>query len=339
MASDLLKFFLDPNGRHGMGDLVLRSLFEAAGESKRQPPGTLVFKREDTTDNLNRLDIVAVSDDLVVGIENKLFHHTRDNPWADYCKHLKRQAAENNGETGKSILAFLLSLKGGKRAPAFENVTFIPVDYRSFIARIKGNLGSKILNTEPRSLAYLLDFMATMENLGQELRIDEWLRDLLLKDNGRCEPIALDLYRSITKLHERLKQQTRDVRKSVHPPKLFGVGFLWGSRDERSEKIFESITYELKTHEHHFAVQAWIGLDGWHVEAFPKSKEQGFDDFVSWLRMVGLSKHLSKDATFITPPGLDLNTDSETVASEVEKILNAVADTVKKAPKKGSRIK
>ncbi|RZJ86286.1 MAG: hypothetical protein EOO20_18600 [Chryseobacterium sp.] len=93
-VSEIIAFFLDPHAAHGQGDLYLKMFveyfklsFNYSDYSKVQ-----VFL-EENTDNNRRVDLVISYDNFkrVIGIENKIYPWTKDQPFqvADYIRHLK----------------------------------------------------------------------------------------------------------------------------------------------------------------------------------------------------------------------------------------------------------
>jgi len=97
VSSNVLSFFIDPNEEHGLDDLVLRSLFEAARSNLVDGDlHVLEVIREEVTDSGKRIDLVIRGSAFIVAIENKLYHHAKANPFDDYNKHLKNLAKQHS---------------------------------------------------------------------------------------------------------------------------------------------------------------------------------------------------------------------------------------------------
>src|SRR5690349_13315614 len=74
VASNILEFFFCPTEDHCLGSLVLRSLLSLVdSQFDADLAADLTIQREALTSGGNRLDILAESSDLVVGVENKIF--------------------------------------------------------------------------------------------------------------------------------------------------------------------------------------------------------------------------------------------------------------------------
>jgi PD-(D/E)XK nuclease superfamily len=107
--SNMLAFFLDPQEEHGLGDLMLRSLLEAAGQTELEKllrDAQVDISREEPTEERKRIDIVLFTSTLVVGIENKVDAKV-DNPLEDYYTYLEKEAAPGR----ERVLAILLHLR------------------------------------------------------------------------------------------------------------------------------------------------------------------------------------------------------------------------------------
>ncbi|HBC5671025.1 TPA: PD-(D/E)XK nuclease family protein [Citrobacter koseri] len=88
-VSDLLAFFIDPDGGHDLGTLVLEAFLKRLPGSPNisllSPPD-----REVITSTGNRIDIILESDSWVMALENKIWHQ-QNNPFSDYRQHLCHQ--------------------------------------------------------------------------------------------------------------------------------------------------------------------------------------------------------------------------------------------------------
>lgn len=93
-VSEILAFFLDPQASHAQGDLYLRMFVEYFELSFYYSDYSKIrVILEENTDHNRRVDIVISYDNFkrVIGIENKIYPWTKDQPLqvADYVKHLK----------------------------------------------------------------------------------------------------------------------------------------------------------------------------------------------------------------------------------------------------------
>jgi len=90
VCSNILKFYLDPTNEHGLKDLVLNSLLHLIDKDFHFDLDfeQIEVYREHKTINDNRLDLVVLTDNYAIGIENKIFHHLH-NDLTDYKNTVK----------------------------------------------------------------------------------------------------------------------------------------------------------------------------------------------------------------------------------------------------------
>jgi hypothetical protein len=160
VCSNILKFYLNPNNEHGLGDLFLSSLMcfvpEAEYESK---PEFIKIDREVATIKGGRIDIVIETKNLIIGIENKIFHYLA-NDFADYSESIDGWAKQNDLKQAKIILGLRkVSTK------ELESSGFISVTYKNLWAEIKKRLGGYVSTSSQKWLLYLVDFMTSIEKL------------------------------------------------------------------------------------------------------------------------------------------------------------------------------
>ncbi|MBU6399697.1 MAG: PD-(D/E)XK nuclease family protein, partial [Verrucomicrobia bacterium] len=170
VSSNVLAFFLDPSEEHGLGDLALRSLLDAAGEgvhAKGLSGATVDTGREQPTKDRKRLDIVVSADTFVLGIENKVDARVQ-NPFQEYWDHLRSVA-----EPGRETVGVLLHLHDLRAAEDIGHFKAVP--YAEFFKALRQNLGQSVSGAASRHLVYLLDFIATLENLNLGTRMDPQL--------------------------------------------------------------------------------------------------------------------------------------------------------------------
>lgn len=129
-VSDVLAFFLDPDGGHGLGPLAAEALFSCMGLANTfnaqlsAPP-----QREVSTGSGSRIDILLEGEDWVMIIENKVWH-LQNNPFDDYLTCLQQEAYQ-----GKTPLCVVLSPNGC--APE----GWVGVSYRQLTGALSSRIG------------------------------------------------------------------------------------------------------------------------------------------------------------------------------------------------------
>ncbi len=118
VCSNILSFYLQPSNEHGFGTLfldVLATLIDTEIEIDGQ---AVDIRREELTDNQNRIDLVIESDNYIVGIENKIYADPY-NPFWDYSEYLESLSG------GRQVCKILLSLRSIQTLP--ELCGFYPI--------------------------------------------------------------------------------------------------------------------------------------------------------------------------------------------------------------------
>lgn len=198
VCSNLLAFYLHPDREHGLRDLMLTSLMVAAGFEPEDSGAVRSIQREVPTKAGGRLDLLIETDNLVIGIENKIFHHWA-NDLNDYAQLIKTTA----GNDRKPVcLALALDHQG---MPAHAN--FRPVSYQAWWEAVNSSLGRYAAKGDPKWLSYLLDLMTSIAQLsGDTMELTQ--RDLFLLNNH--EDVAR-LIADHDALKDRMKQHLREL--------------------------------------------------------------------------------------------------------------------------------
>ncbi len=184
-TSDLLGFFLYPQGGHDLGDLLLSSLVELLPD----PPALIELveppTREYQTLKGNRIDILLNGTDWVIVIENK-FRHDTVNPFAEYKNTIKELFPN------KRRYFVVISL----RNPSIEDWPWIA--YREFLAKAREKLGTRLVKTGISKWAiFLREFLIHVE---EELELGGTMMD------DQNFAFVRDHYREVTEvmnLHEK----------------------------------------------------------------------------------------------------------------------------------------
>lgn len=173
-VSKVLAFLMESETDHGMGDLWIRSLLSAAADTDaRFDPHALqtssaTCSTEVVTANVSRdlrIDVVAETPDLVLGIENKI--------GADLYNDLEAYAGQVRDMAGDRVpLLLTLTLRDETSATSEwaerceeRGVALCNVTYDTLSAHVKENVGDVMLNADQEWLGYMRDFMRTIENL------------------------------------------------------------------------------------------------------------------------------------------------------------------------------
>jgi len=211
-TTDLLAFYLNPTAPHGLGALVLRSLLQCVGLAEDfelslvEPP-----RREETTTNRNRIDLVLVGPSWVAAIENKI-GHAQVNPFEDYEQHLAKRFP------GRTVLRIVLSPAGTTTRAAW-----VPLSYRRLIDSVREQLNEDGNALGPSKwLVFLQEFLLHLENEATEKHMtDEQIA--FVEGNyallARVADLRKEYHRTIERRAASLLQQqfpTYQIQTRVH---------------------------------------------------------------------------------------------------------------------------
>ena len=221
VCSNILKFFFDTTEAHQLGNLFLRSLLECWAKNKsdelkllsKHYTKTAEVRREDTLDDKRRIDLIIDAGDLVITIENKI-NHWLANDLAAYKNHTLKSFPESKYKV------FLVL--GIRREPNVSN-DFESITYAEFFAKIKENIGEYLIRGDNRYIAFLLDFMESIEkhymgNAADEANLDffqdNWSKIDELHDLYKNQ--IKSIYYKIQELSSSLKQRPETVKKWIY---------------------------------------------------------------------------------------------------------------------------
>ena len=164
VCSNILGFFFDNKGEHGLQNLFISAFLKMAGVDTSIPNTAVNISREFNTGN-GRIDLVIEGETFIIAIENKIFHWLA-NDLDDYAKAISSQMTEKQRPI-KAVLGLkpIIDknlLKGG----------FVSYTYNQLWLNVRSLLGDYIGQSNPKWIIFLIDFMETTTNLsGQNMEL------------------------------------------------------------------------------------------------------------------------------------------------------------------------
>lgn len=137
VCSNILSFLFTTGEEHGFNDLFFHSLMELVLNNEAIPSDNVTVEREYSTIKKNRIYLVLISDNYIVGIENKIFSSVY-NDLEDYKDTIDKLSISNQKEA-KHIVLSLREEKEVSKSSGFINIT-----YDNLFERIRANLGAFI---------------------------------------------------------------------------------------------------------------------------------------------------------------------------------------------------
>ena len=202
VCSNILVFYLNPNNEHGLGNLLFSSLMSLASDNETYQ-SNFQISREVSTNKGGRLDIVIETDNQIVGIENKIFHHL-NNDLADYSHSINEWARSGQLDQVKIILS---------RKKEEESFGFISITYEQYWSKIKEELGKYVSTSSQKWLLYLVDFMSSIEKLSGENMELSGSDQFFIENEDRVNALLNARNNFISKLNNKVKGLLEIVEK------------------------------------------------------------------------------------------------------------------------------
>ena len=204
VCSNILKFYLNPNNFHGLGDLVIKSILKAllVNEADFPTNNPISVQREVRTLNNGRIDLIIESEHWIVAIENKI-NHTLNNDLIDYSESV-RKFYQKPREL-KIVLSIWPEIPNA--SSGFENLT-----YERLIKQIEQDL--KLMAHENISNDYIIffnHFILSLKQIFQPIEMNDLQLEFLIKYSEQIEQIR-DLDNQFTSV---LRRKAYDLINSI----------------------------------------------------------------------------------------------------------------------------
>lgn len=318
VCSNFLAFFFDPEGPHGLGSLFLEALSDSVSIAGAETGfgGNVYVEREVGTAQGNRIDILIRSDSHAVLIENKIFAAVA-NPFEDHAEYLD-SSKNGNGDAyeDENKIRILLTLY-----PSGEGAEwcFVNLTHAAFASAVRPRLGHRVSKADTRYLTFLLDFLNTLEHLGEGTRMNQGFVKLLAQRSDEVEKFLASLNQVRSELREKIQQLGALMSLGAYPnveqipwrPNIPLVHFL---------------QHDIRVNE-----QSYIGVDtgispsGWETQIFArKTRDRSeVEDLLNRLEIP-----FEKNGRFVHPTRFDYDEDLSRIAPAVQEIVDKIARAV-----------
>jgi hypothetical protein len=220
VCSNILAYYLDTNQPHKLKELVLKSLLQAISRDDLASSINSIntIQREEITPSSKRIDIVICADNLVIGIENKIYASLY-NDLNEYSSHLHKVYSGVD-----NILKIVLSLN----QIGADHLTdgFVNLTYNTLFERIKINLGEYYLSANSKDITYLMDFILTIQNLKKMTNIDPELLKFFINNKDKINElfeanneIKTLVLQKIHQLQSNIAAQAENVKQWIYEKK------------------------------------------------------------------------------------------------------------------------
>jgi hypothetical protein len=278
IMANLLAFYFDPEGLHGLGDIFIRALLQTKPKHLSDkyvpvdvPPevGKIAkngFSRaniivEEPTDDNKRLDILIETDQLVIAIEFKINHHL-NNPLKHYVDRVISQYPQE--EIKKYYVVLTPQWKEPIDAAAKPVTDFKQVILSDFISKVKAVIedeGKFKSHDEAHQRMLYTDFLNTIENKKIRINMINEYFDSVRKGDLTHEQIE-NAFKQFNDLKNHLEEKMDEFLKRLNEKSDNNFALLSGSKDK-----IESVAYCTKGD---IQIKIRLNLNGWAIERWKK---------------------------------------------------------------------
>jgi hypothetical protein len=263
VCSNILQFYLDPNNEHGLDDLCLNSLLKIIEPETKFDCEIVEVFRERPTIKDNRLDLLILTENHSIGIENKVFHFL-NNDLEDYAKTIKSFCNESRKPI--NVILTLNKLTSVEDIKKVSSNNFINITYAQLFHTIKNSIGEYLTIENTRYVNHLLDFIKSIENLTTKTMENKEL-NIFFKNNSDILNELVDNFNGYKKsINQRVVQLQQFLSQKEYAPNV------------QRQWIFEGRClvhdYVIKG-EYQIAIDTYSNISGWEIQLFGRNPRSG----------------------------------------------------------------
>lgn len=282
VCSNILQFYLDPNNEHGLKDLVLNSLLHIIDRDFKFDNDfeAIEIYREHKTIADKRLDLLILTENYSIGIENKIFHHLH-NDLTDYNNTVLSYCYNS-----RKPICIVLSLNKLTSKEDIEKITtnnFINVTYEQLFENIKQNIGRYLTNSNISYINHLTDFIKSIENLTPKTMENKALWTFFKNNSESIQELTDSFNEYRNSLYQKIYQLKDTLPQNEFAP---SVDRQW---------IYEGFClvhdYTVNS-KYKVAVDTYIDINGWEIQLFGRNSQS--TDFIF--------NTMCKDKVFLPKP-------------------------------------
>ncbi len=270
VCSNILKFYLNPKNEHELKDLVINSLARLIDKNFKFDIDfeEVEILREIKTINDKRLDLLILTENYAIGIENKIFHHLH-NDLGDYNNTVNSYCY--NSRKPICIVLSLNKLTSVEDIEKINNSNFINITYEQIFLNIKKNIGKHLSSNNLSYVNHLNDFMKTIENLTPKTMENRALW-AFFKNNSEAIQELTDGFTSYrNSLYQQVYRLNETLPQSEFAP-LVKKQWIWDGRREGHNKL--ALVHDYKINNLYFiSIDTCIDINGWEIQLFGRNNQ------------------------------------------------------------------
>jgi hypothetical protein len=329
VCSNILKFYLDPTNEHGLKDLVLNSLMHLIDKNFQFDINfeQIEVYREHRTINDNRLDLVILTENFAIGIENKIFHHLH-NDLTDYKNTVKSFCY--NSRKPVCVVLSLNKLTSQEDLEKINANDFVNVTYEQVFKKIKQNIGEHLNSSNIIYINHLTDFIKSIENLTPKTMENKALWTFFKNNSETIQELTDSFSEYKNSLFQKIHQLNDAISKEEFAPL---ADKQWIYKEPSLLVFVHDYTVNIK---YKLAVDTTIDVNGWQIQLFGRNSQSS--DF--------LFNEMCKENDFLPKPyesyekgerliyqRFDTDTDISTVAKTITDLLTRIENYKKRTDK------
>ena len=263
VCSNILKFYFDPSNEHGLKDLVLNSLLHLVDKDFKVDTDfeEIEIYREHKTINDNRLDLLILTDNFAIGIENKIFHYLH-NDLTDY-----NNTVISNCYNSRKPICIVLSLNKLTSLEELEKLrvnNFVNVTYEQLFQNIKQSIGRHLNNLNISYVNYLTDFIKSIENLTPRTMENKALWTFFKNNSQTIQELTDSFSDYRNSLYQKIYQLKDTLPQDEFAPKVDKQWIYDGSC------LVHDYTINSK---YKLSVDTYIDTNGWEIQLFGRNSQ------------------------------------------------------------------
>ena len=310
VCSNILSFYVDPNKEHGLNNLLLSALLDCIGKANNM---SNIFIEREVFTGVGRIDLVIDSDEVIIAIENKIFHNLQ-NDLNDYKKYITIRAKEKNNNTETIFLILSIHKVDCNKCSGFTNVT-----YSDFFESITKNIGKYVINSNNKYLIFLFEFIKSIENIIKGSVMNKELLDFF-NDNLQTTNTFMN---KVVAIKSDMRNKVNDLSSKIlinEPTKIFKQG-LYREQWQLNDTLF----YDIKG-DFIIAIDCRIYPVGWKIIVFERNIKS-ITQVKALLDEIGITYNIEEDRCKLD---IEMPYDEpiESVANILSKILSKIIKKV-----------
>lgn len=197
VCSNILRFYLNPAGEHGLKDLLLKAFLRLPQGEALSTTGTTTVHREYEAEDGKRIDLVVDHPAFILAIENKIFH------WEANDLELYARTLQNLADQ-RPLIKVVLSLRVDEALTPAKG-GFARYTYRELWQHVRDLMGHHMLTADPKWIIHLTEFMETTTRLTGETQEEAVILDFFLQHHDVIERLVRDRQALINRIETRAR--------------------------------------------------------------------------------------------------------------------------------------